>query len=222
MKALKIISLAILASTSSISMAQVTIKTPDTVDILSVNAQEPEFESGGFFSSGKTTILPDGTNQIVFRFEPYFDVSRDERVSVPSKTIIARFDAKDVNLTLEVPKYLNERQAKKNIDSFTWTLKDENGQEIATQQDKLIKEGMQIGRNYSREAEDYNRKGGVAAIAAAGVVAATPVTLPASTNDFSGAANASTDSTAEEMLMFWYNKADADTKARFKEYVNKQ
>ncbi|WP_162674681.1 DUF2057 family protein, partial [Vibrio variabilis] len=26
---------------------------------------------------------------------------------------------------------------------------------------------------------------------------------------------------AEEMLMFWYNKADAETKARFKEYVNK-
>lgn len=30
------------------------------------------------------------------------------------------------------------------------------------------------------------------------------------------------DSTAEEMLHFWYQKADAETKARFKAYINQQ
>ncbi len=30
------------------------------------------------------------------------------------------------------------------------------------------------------------------------------------------------DSTAEEMLHFWYQKADAKTQARFKDYINQQ
>ena len=137
-------------------------------------------------------------------------------MSVPSKAVIARFDASNTTLTLEVPSYQNERQAKKDIDTFAWSLKDEQGNVIAVEQDVLIKDGMQIGRDYSREAEDYNRKGGVAAIAAIGAVAATatPVTLPANVNAPAG------DTTAEEMLIFWYNKADDATKARFKDYVS--
>ncbi|MGF1751164.1 DUF2057 family protein [Vibrio cionasavignyae] len=218
MKALNILSCALLASCSTFAIADVTINIPDSVDLLSVNAGEADTKSNGFFSSGKTATLPDGTNQIVFRFEPYFDVNREERVSVPSKAVIARFDASNTTLTLEVPSYQNERQAKKDIDAFAWTLKDEQGNVIAIEQDVLIKDGMQIGRDYSREAEDYNRKGGVAAITATGAVAvtaaATPATLPANVNAPAG------DTTAEEMLIFWYNKADDETKARFKEYVS--
>ncbi|MFA0425384.1 DUF2057 family protein, partial [Vibrio sp. 10N.222.54.A1] len=41
-----------------------------------------------------------------------------------------------------------------------------------------------------------------------------PVTLP--TKIDGNAAN-----TAEEMLYFWYEKADAETKQKFKDYVNK-
>ncbi|MCL9776914.1 DUF2057 family protein [Vibrio methylphosphonaticus] len=216
MKALKILTCALLASSSTFAVADVTINIPESVDLLSVNAGEANSKSNGFFSSGETATLPDGTNQIVFRFEPYFDLNREERVSIPSKVVIARFDASNTTLTLEVPSYQNERQAKKDIDTFAWSLKDEQGNVIAVEQDVLVKDGMQIGRDYSREAEDYNRKGGIAAIAAAGAVAttATPVTLPANVNTPAG------DSTAEEMLIFWYNKADDATKARFKEYVS--
>ncbi|MGV2987902.1 DUF2057 family protein [Vibrio sp. E150_011] len=218
MKALKILSCALLASCSTTAFADVTIKVPESVDLLSVNASDPDSKSNGFFSSGETATLPDGTNQIVFRFEPYFDLNREERVSVPSKVVIAKFDASNTALTLEVPTYQNERQAKKDIKTFTWSLKDEQGNVVSVEQDALIKDGMQIGRDYNREAEDYNRKGGVAAIAATGATAAvmaTPATLPANVDAPTGG------TTAEEMLMFWYQKADAETQARFKEYVNK-
>ncbi|MCY9872452.1 DUF2057 family protein [Vibrio barjaei] len=223
MKASKILACALLAGCSTMAVADVTIKIPDSVDLLSVNAGDPETKSNGFFSSGKTATLPDGVNQIVFRFEPLFDLNREERVTVPSKAIIARFDASNTELTLEVPSYQNERQAKKDIDSFQWSLVDANGNAIPVTQDKLIKDGMQIGRDYNREAEDYNRKGGVAAIAAAGAVAAVtlPATLPADpANAEIAVPGGAADNTAEEMLIFWYNKADADTKARFKEYIS--
>ncbi|USE02803.1 DUF2057 family protein [Vibrio sp. SCSIO 43133] len=223
MKASKILACALLAGCSTMAVADVTIKIPDSVDLLSVNAGDPVTKSNGFFSSGKTATLPDGVNQIVFRFEPLFDLNREERVTVPSKAIIARFDASNTELTLEVPTYQNERQAKKDIDSFKWSLVDADGNVIPVTQDKLIKDGMQIGRDYDREAEDYNRKGGVAAIAVAGTVSAVtlPATLPAnSANAEIAVPGGAADSTAEEMLIFWYNKADADTKARFKEYIS--
>ncbi|MCY9854257.1 MULTISPECIES: DUF2057 family protein [Vibrio] len=223
MKASKILACALLAGCSTMAVADVTIKIPDSVDLLSVNAGDPVTKSNGFFSSGKTATLPDGVNQIVFRFEPLFDLNREERVTVPSKAIIARFDASNTELTLEVPTYQNERQAKKDIDSFKWSLVDADGNVIPVTQDKLIKDGMQIGRDYDREAEDYNRKGGVAAIAVAGTVSAVtlPATLPAnSANAEIAVPGGAADNTAEEMLIFWYNKADADTKARFKEYIS--
>ncbi|MBY6195892.1 DUF2057 family protein [Vibrio hangzhouensis] len=224
MKALKTLTIALLAGFSTMAAADVTIKIPESVDLLAVNAGDPDTKSNGFFSSGKTATLPNGVNQIVFRFQPYFDLNREERVNVPSKAIIARFEATDAELTLTVPTYQNERQARKNIDSFEWTLTDANGNVIPVTQDKLVKDGMQIGRDYQRESEDYNRKGGVAAIAATGMVtaAAIPATLPADPADAQVASPAGTaDNTAEEMLIFWYNKADAETKARFKEYINK-
>ncbi|GMQ49607.1 DUF2057 family protein [Vibrio sp. 10N] len=230
MKASNLIAAALLVGCSSFAMADVTIKIPDNVDLLSVNAGDPTTDSSGFFSSGETATLPDGVNQIVFKYEPFFDVNRDERKVISSKAIIARFEATDAELTLNVPTYRDARQAQKNIDNLEWSLTDKNGQVVPVVEDKLIKDGMQIGRDYNREADDYNRKGGVAALAvattatvapaavatttAAATTAAQPTTLPAT-------APAAGDNTAEEMLMFWYNKADADTKARFKEYVNK-
>lgn len=96
---------------------------------------------------------------------------------------------------------------------------DENQNAISVKQDKLIKDGMQIGRKYPQEAKEYNQKGGIAALtvgASAGAAAAVaqPVTLPAKID--ANAAN-----TAEEMLYFWFEKADAETKQKFKDYVNK-
>ncbi|MBR9876427.1 MAG: DUF2057 domain-containing protein, partial [Vibrionaceae bacterium] len=115
------------------------------------------------------------------------------------------------------------RDAEDNIKNLDWKLVDASGDAIAVKQDKLIKEGMQIGRDYVREVEDYNRTGGVAAIAVAGAMV-QPMTLPAEIPDDMKQARAAAkaDSTAEEMLHFWYQKADAETKARFKAYINQQ
>jgi len=76
---------------------------------------------------------------------------------------------------------------------------------------------MQIGRDYVREVDNYNKTGGVAAIAVAN-------TQPIVQEDIkkARATEVNTSSTAEEMLHFWYKKADAETKARFKTYINQQ
>ncbi|MEK6212945.1 MAG: DUF2057 family protein, partial [Vibrio fluvialis] len=97
----------------------------------------------------------------------------------------------------------------RSIKSMEWTLRDQQGTAIEVKQDRLIKEGMQIGRDYKQETLEYNMTGGPAAIT-------TQYVKPTSAN------GSTSDTTAEEMLHFWYGKADAQTKARFKQYVNQQ
>lgn len=203
-------------------LADVTIEVPSSADalveVLAVNEAKPDLD-GGFFSSSKTITVPDGVNQIVFKYQLAFSQGND-REFVDSDTIIATFDAADTALTFDMPKFRNTNEAKKGLQNLDWKLVDENQNAISVKQDKLVKDGMQIGRKYPQEAKEYNQKGGIAALtlgASAGAVAvavAQPVTLPAKIDG--NAAN-----TAEEMLYFWYEKADAETKQKFKDYVNK-
>ncbi|UPR36996.1 DUF2057 family protein [Vibrio cyclitrophicus] len=202
-------------------LADVTIEVPSSADalveVLAVNEAKPDLE-GGFFSSSKTITVPDGVNQIVFQYQLAFSQGND-REFVDSDAIIATFDATDTTLTFDMPKFRNANEAKKGFQNLDWKLVDENQNAISVKQDKLIKDGMQIGRKYPQEAKEYNQKGGIAALtvgASAGAAAAVaqPVTLPAKID--ANAAN-----TAEEMLYFWYEKADAETKQKFKDYVNK-
>ena len=202
--------------------ADIEIKVPSSVDILAVNENKPDLD-GGLFSSHKTMTLPDGQNQIVFQYQVAFDQGND-REFIDSDTIIATFDASNTTLTFNMPKYRNISAAKEGMKDLQWSLVDSDQQTVKVKEDTLVKKGMQIGRNYPTEAANYNKKGGVAALASTTASVATisataantavqPVTLPAKVT--------ASDNTAEEMLYFWYEKADDATKQRFKDFVNK-
>ncbi|ENM5873352.1 DUF2057 family protein [Vibrio mimicus] len=190
--------------------AKVTIDIPDTIDLLVVNGSSPKL-SGGFFDATKKLELDDGEQQIVFRYSPYFSQGSD-RIIIDSDVIIATFDAANQDFTFDMPKYRDAPQATKAIKKMEWQLVDQQGKAIEMRQDRLIKEGMQLGRNFEFETAEYNRKGGIAALTSS--IATQPLTQQEASN---AAASA-----AEEMLHFWYNKADEETKARFKAFVNKQ
>lgn len=205
--------LVLLISTLFISsnvLAQVTIEIPDTIQVLAVNAEKPQVE-GGLFSSTKTLNLADGENQVVFRYSPYFSQGND-RVIVDSEAVITKFDAANQTFTFELPEYKNANQAEKVIGEWQVKLLNQQRQPLALKQDILRKDGLQIGRDYVLESEAYNRTTGIAALST-GIVATQA--LPAA--DVKVDAN-----TAEEMLHFWYQKADAETRAKFKQYVNQQ
>ncbi|MEL7291187.1 MAG: DUF2057 family protein [Pseudomonadota bacterium] len=192
--------------------AEVTIAVPDTIDVLVVNGAKPNL-SGGFFDANKTLTLPDGENQIVFSYQPYFDQGKD-RIILQSHPQIATFTASKSQLEFNMPTYRNADQASKQIGSLEWSLIDEQGIKIDTKQDQLMKDGLQIGRNIQLELAEYNRNGGNAA-ALAPIVASSSVSAVSKNTQ-----EAVADTTAEEMLHFWYNKADAKTQARFKAYIN--
>jgi len=70
---------------SGIAFADVTMSVPDNVSVLAANGEKVDL-SGGFFASERKLTLPDGVNQVVFRFTPYFNQGND-RLSVESDVI---------------------------------------------------------------------------------------------------------------------------------------
>ncbi|EGQ9831921.1 TPA: DUF2057 domain-containing protein [Vibrio vulnificus] len=201
-------------SISGLATAAVTLHVPDDVTLFVANGQKAKL-SGSLFASSKTIELPNGENQIVFQYEPYFSQGND-RIGVESNVIIAKFSANDTDLNFVLPKYRDHRVAEQEIKQMQWQLVDEQGAAVTKSEDKLVKSGMQIGRDYAREAADYNQTGGIAAIGTA-VSVATIKTEPVADVETKVKAG---DNTAEEMLHFWYDKADEATKARFKAYIN--
>lgn len=202
---------------SATALADVTLNIPDNVELLVANQARPHI-SGGFFSSERHIILPDGENQIVFRYNPYFTQGSDRNV-VEGDAILATFSADNQTVNFDLPKYKSEQDAQKRIHGMEWQLVTEENQPIEVKQAVLVKEGLQIGRDYVREADDYNRTGGVAALTTAMLTSANEATQQGSQH-INKTTNAVDATTAEEMLHFWYNKADAKTKARFKDFVN--
>ncbi len=200
----------LLSTLSFTSLAAVTIQVPDTIDLLAANEAKPDI-SGGFFSSSNTVTLPDGENQIVFRYKSYFSQGND-RIVVESDAIIATFKTSDSELNFELPDYQNQQQAQEHMDNLQWQLVDQSGAAVEVNQDKLIKKGVQLGRDYPSEAKAYNTKGGIAALS---IGQSQPSVATNQTP-------ADTTNNAEEMLHFWYQRADAETKAKFKTFVNQQ
>lgn len=191
---------------STNALADVTISIPDTVEVLLVNEQKPQLD-GGLFSSQKTVTLPDGENQILFLYKPYFTQGKD-RIIVESDPIVAKFAAKESELVFDFPSYRNVREAKAEIKSADWQFKNQNGQVVAVQQEQLAKEGMQIGRNFKLEIAEYNRHDGIASLNKS-----IPMPTNISMDDLKG------ENTAEQMLHFWYQEADKETQQRFKQFL---
>lgn len=194
--------------------ANVTIKVPSSVDMLVVDSAKPH-ENGGLFDAVKTIDLKDGQHQILFRYKPVFTEGND-RYTVESEPLLATFTAEDETISFNFPDYRNRRNAEKKIDNMSWSLVDSDGNTIKAKQDKLIKEGLQIGRDYPKEVTEYNRKGGVAAIGVAAAQTTMNGQQPLPKNVQPD------DNTAEQMLHFWYSKATPQAKARFKQFVNQQ
>lgn len=209
--------------------AEVTIQVPSDVSVYVANGKAPEL-TGGVFDSGKTLHLPDGTQQIFFRYTPYFSKGKDN-IGVESDVLVATFQESNKNLSFVLPEFRNLKDAQDNIHSFKWKLTTENGQPIDAIQDKLIKKGIQFGRNYRTEASLYNQGKGIAAVHAfAPHMTLSDQQIQSESLSSQPTANSSIQKTAttkagpsvDSMLHYWYNQADAETKIRFKAFVNGQ
>ncbi|HDU8588104.1 TPA: DUF2057 family protein [Vibrio alginolyticus] len=215
--------LSILASTNL--YAATTLVVPEDVKLLAVNMEKPKLE-GGLFSSEKTIEIPDGTNQIVFKYQPAFETNENLK-TVYSDVIVAKFDAENEKLTFELPEFKTLRQAQNNISPLDWQLLDTKGQPIALVEDVLESDGVQIGRNYPQESRNYNIAGGIASVAVSYVTvnqhqqSVSDIEPRVETSDTRSTAT-SNDSPMVDVLKTMYQKASPAEKEAFKNWLAEQ
>ncbi|HHF2975804.1 TPA: DUF2057 family protein [Vibrio diabolicus] len=215
--------LSILASTNL--YAATTLVVPEDVKLLAVNMEKPKLE-GGLFSSEKTIEIPDGTNQIVFKYQPAFETNENLK-TVYSDVIIAKFDVENEKLKFELPEFKTLRQAQNNISPLDWQLLDTKGQPIALVEDVLESDGVQIGRNYPQESRNYNIAGGIASVAVSYVTvnqhqqSVSDIEPRVETSD-TRTITVPEDSPMVDVLKTMYQKASPAEKEAFKNWLAEQ
>lgn len=190
---------------------------------------------------------PQGLQQIAFRYHARF---RDQgsQHSFSSDVIILRFAASDQDYQLTLPSIRSQSSAARFNDSPALALTDKAGNAVEFTQDKLMKKGLQLGRDFEQEIAKYNSAANPASWSAAQVsapavapiastvttstvstltAASVPATLTISDDQSQHTATVITDHTEQPnqaevstMLDYWYQKASPQTQAEFKARIN--
>ncbi|KXI22466.1 YccT family protein [Photobacterium sanguinicancri] len=202
------------ASVSLPALADVTLTLPSTAELILVNGKSAE--------GNDALTLKDGMNQVAFRYEGGYRDNGDYTL-FSSNVMIIKFDGTNADYTLKLPNIKSEIEGSRFNKKPVITLLDENDKPAEFKQDRLIKNGIQFGRNFEAEIAAYNQTSKPAALAGAVAVTTLPAvvatTTPA-TNTAATVAPQQGENTAESMLNYWYSQADEATKARFKARIS--
>ena len=208
------------------SFAASVLELPNTVEVKVFN--------GKAYEGNDDIALVEGQNQIVFRYVVNY---RDSGMQTQfnSSAIVLTFDADDAQYQLTLPSIRNKNAASQFNREPKVNLSSNQSDSTPHQIDVLRKSGIQIGRDYAEEMLSYNQTQQVAAVAAfapaitvpavkATAVKVTEATPPAAVASQLKVVTPKTiaEDQAEisEMLDYWYNKANPDTKAKFKAKIN--
>ncbi|WP_064603165.1 YccT family protein [Photobacterium sp. J15] len=185
------------------SLADINLELPYSAELVLVNGVKKD--------GNEPLVLKNGENQIAFRYQDGYRENGEYQL-FKSDVIIVKFNGQDANYRLEMPKLRNEMETFKFNNNPSIKLTDTNGQAINFEQDKLMKSGIQFGRDYEAEMVAYNLTDNAAAMKSAAIT-----TLPAKV-DLDGKQQG--ENVAETMLNYWYEQADPATQARFKARIN--
>ncbi|QDE32338.1 DUF2057 domain-containing protein [Shewanella polaris] len=184
---------------------------------------------------------PDAIQQIAFRYQARYRDNGSQN-HFTSDVIILRFTASEQTYTVALPTINSTSRANQFNAHPAITLTNQAGDKVAFTQDKLMKAGLQIGRDFEQEMTLYNTSGAIAAMATntklstvsntePGAVVMTPSMMPAATVKGEQAVNNTaakplkktddiTQAEVSRMLDYWYQKANQQTQAEFKAKIN--
>ncbi len=220
--------LTLLASLSTITTllfasqawAEPTLSFPNSAELLVVNGKATESDS--------PVTLSEGKNQIVLKYNTSFR-QQGQQKRFSSEAIILSFEASNQTYKLILPKLKSSSDADKFNSTPAIKLSDNKGQAVNYDTDILTKEGLQLGRDYSDEISLYNQSGANAAVNHFSVEKQTAKVHSADVVATTALAKSSVNKQATtqskeipdqinvgQMLDFWYQQADEETRKAFK------
>ena len=170
-----------------------------------------------FRSGNATQTLNNGNNQIAFRYDKNYRENGDTHL-FRSEVVVMTFSGNDATYTLQLPKISSNYQAQNFNRQPTLHLLAANGSEVPFKHDVLIKDGIQIGRNFQQEIAQYNLTTAPAALTSA--IAANEMQRAQQHVSPAEKDGQIDQAYAAKMLNYWYNKADAATQQQFKAKIN--
>lgn len=196
-------------SISFSSFADVTLNLPQSAELVLVNGVNTQ--------GNATQTLNNGNNQIAFRYDKNYRENGDTHL-FRSEVVVMTFSGNDATYTLQLPKISSNYQAQNFNRQPTLHLLAANGSEVPFKHDVLIKDGIQIGRNFQQEIAQYNLTTAPAALTSA--IAANEMQRAQQHVSPAEKDGQIDQAYAAKMLNYWYNKADATTQQQFKAKIN--
>ena len=221
----------VLTTCLSLPALSATLKFSPEINLLVIDGKKV---SSSLFKGSKGLELTDGQHQILFKVEKPIRIgSRDEEMYT-SSTLIANFDSTNSDIvSIELPKITTKSEANRFDKNISYRFVNEKDQTINSVQDKLVIQGLVIATDYELEMAKYNAGNNIASIPVlANIVVYNPTmmgypqnSMPVTQTKTPVSQNAVTlkgETAEEEMLQYWFQRADSETQKRFLNWANKR
>lgn len=198
--------------------AAINLSVAEGIELLAINGEAPA-ESGGSANNTRLT-LENGVNQLLLQYGTEIQVGGNEREYARSEIFVLRFEASDSDIVLQAPSLKRQRDLEQFNRTPAWQLTTDSAEVVPVQIAPLKKEGFQLNRDYLAELAEFNQGDSAAAFAAltrpqaraAQALDAAPLAINADRNE---------SERALEMLTYWYQKADPQTRRQFKRWLDR-
>lgn len=180
-----------------------TFKVPTSYQIMYVDLKD-----GGKFGGDFEVDVPAGQHQLVVRYYQTLHTGGDINI-VKSEPIIIDLDvAKDANLELKAPYIRQKDKAEAYSEKPTFKIVNAgNGKDVDFKVSMLpTQSGFQPLRNYREEIKEFTGVGVATQAASSNQSYSAPAPAPKSV----------TEANEYQMLQFWFNKADEQTRKDFR------
>lgn len=213
----------LLISTSAFS--EVRLSADSGISIIAVNGVEVESDS--LIGNNVSATLPNGISQILVNYSAEIESSGDLEIETTNPHIIV-LQEKDSQIQLSAPEITRLSDFNEFDKGQQWRLTDNSGHSIRYQAKPLIKEGFQLSRDYATELQRFNQSGDALSINNFASInrssVRSSINNSASGVGINSLSNGSADSNdsinlPEQLLQYWYLKADAETRERFKAWI---
>ncbi len=163
------------------------------------------------------------THQVVVRVSEIVRAGSD-RTLFESDPIVVTFQGANEDIIISAPRLEDERDVAGFKNNPVISVKTRSGTAVQTKQEYLKQEGFLPNVNLVENLSDYNASGSVASVSAF-ATATLPAAVPTATAGGKVQKNKITvqgENAAEQMLQYWFQQADKETRQRFLQWAQKQ
>ncbi|MFC0227934.1 DUF2057 family protein [Serratia aquatilis] len=205
----------------SLSATATTLKLSPDIDLMMVDGKRM---TGSLLKGADSLELDAGQHQLMFKVTK--SVRKDPQTQVPyvSSPLIVVFDSQNVSsVTIELPRLESVRDGKHFDEEPNYRVLDANSKALAIKSDVLPVKSLPDDSKLERFIADYNglnRKASVPALAHLSISALAA--QPENKTTSQKVITLKGENVSEQMLQYWFLRADRETQKRFINWANKR